>query len=200
MRARPCAVVTFALRFPVNFVHIPLSVCTRAQDHAKAMDEHSVLTDRTRAAPFPRGVAIARLLLGIESAWWLLLGTLLVVGGLIVLRGGSGLPGIVNDPPGDPPIGGWVVEVGIVIATMGGWGLWTVGSRWLLTRTMFISALLFCVVWIAIGVLFVRIATTPIPGIVTVTVNAVIFIALVSPSSSRATFRRTTTNSVGGDV
>lgn len=200
MRARPCAVVTFALRFPVNFVHIPLSVCTRAQDHAKAMDEHSVLTDRTRAAPFPRGVAIARLLLGIESAWWLLLGTLLVVGGLIVLRGGSGLPGIVNDPPGDPPIGGWVVGVGIVIATMGGWGLWTVGSRWLLTRTMFISALLFCVVWIAIGVLFVRIATTPIPGIVTVTVNAVIFIALVSPSSSRATFRRTTTNSVGGDV
>ena len=152
MRARPCAVVTFALRFPVNFVHIPLSVCTRAQDHAKAMDEHSVLTDRTRAAPFPRGVAIARLLLGIESAWWLLLGTLLVVGGLIVLRGGSGLPGIVNDPPGDPPIGGWVVGVGIVIATMGGWGLWTVGSRWLLTRTMFISALLFCVVWIAIGV------------------------------------------------
>lgn len=200
MRARPCAVVTFALRFPVNFVHIPLSVCTRAQDHAKAMDEHSVLTDRTRAAPFPRGVAIARLLLGIESAWWLLLGTLLVVGGLIVLRGGSGLPGIVNDPPGDPPIGGWVVGVGIVIATMGGWGLWTVGSRWLLTRTTFISALLFCVVWIAIEVLFVRIATTPIPGIVTVTVNAVIFIALVSPSSSRATFRRTTTNSVGGDV
>ncbi len=200
MRARPCAVVTLALRFPVNFVHIPLSICTRAQDQPKAMDEHSVLTDRPRAAPIPRGVAIARLLLGIESVWWLLLGTLLVVGGLIVLRGGSGLPGIVNDPPGDPPIGGWVVGVGIVIAMMGGWGLWTVGSRWLLTRTMFISALLFCVVWIAIGVLFVRIATTPIPGTVTVTVNAVIFIALVSPSSSRATFRRTTTNSVGGGV
>jgi hypothetical protein len=48
--------------------------------------------------------------------------------------------------------------------------------------------LLFCLVWIAVGLLLVRIATTPIPGIVTVGVNAAIFIGLVAPSSSRAAF------------
>jgi hypothetical protein len=60
--------------------------------------------------------------------------------------------------------------------------------------------LLFCLVWIAVGLLLVRIATTPIPGIVTVGVNAAIFIGLVAPSSSRAAFRRTTTTDVGDDV
>lgn len=165
------------------------------------MDEHGVTSDRIkRASPLPRGVAIARLLLSIESASWLLLGTLLVVGGLIVLSGGSGLPGIVNDPAGEPPIGGWAVGLGIVIAMIGGWGLWTAWSMRRLTRTVSISALVFCVVWIAIGALWVRIATTPTPGIVTVTLNAAIFIGLVAPLSSRAGFRRNTTTGVAGDV
>jgi hypothetical protein len=155
----------------------------------------TVTSDRRtrRPSPLPRGVAIARLLLSIESAWWLVVSTLLIVGGLIVLSGGSGLPGIVNDPAGDPPIGGWAVGVGIVAALTAGWGLWTGWSMRRLTRGISISALVYCVVWIVVGLLLVRIATTPIPGIVAVTVNAVIFVGLLAPSSSRATFRRTTT-------
>jgi hypothetical protein len=165
------------------------------------MGEHTLTSDRRtrRAPPYARGVAIARLLLSIESAWWLLLGTLLVVGGSIVLSGGTGLPGIVNDPVGDPQIGGWAIGVGIVIAAIAGWGLWTGWSMRRLTRSVAISVLLFCVIWIAVGLLLVRIATTPIPGIVTVAVNAVVFIGLVAPSSSRAAFRGTTTTGVAGD-
>jgi len=153
------------------------------------MDGRSVTSDRPkrREPSVPRGVAIALVLLSIESAGWMLLGTLLVVGGVIVLCGGSGLPGIVNDP-----IGGWVVGVGIVIAMIGGWGLLTGWSMRQPSRSISISVLLFCGAWIAVGVLLVRIATTPIPGIVTITVNAVVFIALLAPSSSRATFHRTT--------
>jgi hypothetical protein len=139
--------------------------------------------------PIPRGVTIARLLLSIESAGWMLLGTLLVVGGLIVLGGGSGLPGIVNDPAGDPPIGGWVVGVGIVIAVIAGWGLWTGWSMRRRTTGVYLSALVFCGVWIVLGQLLVTIATTPIPGIVTVTLNAAILVGLVAPSSSRDAFR-----------
>ena len=153
-----------------------------------------------RPHPFPRGVAIARSLLLIESSWWLLLGILLVVGGVIVVRGGSGLPGIVDDPAGDPRIGGWVVGLGVVIVMLGSWGLWTAWSMRRLTRTTSVSALLYCVVWIALGALWVRMATTPIPGITTVTVNAVIFIGMVAPSSSRAALRRSMRTGFPSDV
>ena|ERR1039457_1307557 len=138
--------------------------------------------------PVRRALRVARLVLWIQSAAWMLLGGLLVVGGLIVLSGGSGLPGIVNDPVGDPPIGGWAIGSGIVITVIASWGIWTGWSMRRLTRGAHISALLFCGVWIVLGVVWVSIATTPIPGMVVITVNAVILVGLVAPPASRAAF------------
>lgn len=140
------------------------------------------------ARPIPVALRVARLLFWIHSAGWTLLGALLVVGGLIALSGGSGLPGIVNDPVGDPPIGGWAVGSGLVITVIAGWGIWTGWSMRRLTTGAYISALLFCGVWIVLGVVWVSIATTPIPGMVVITVNAVILVGLVAPPASRAAF------------
>jgi hypothetical protein len=120
----------------------------------------------------------------------MLLGTLLVVGGLIVLSGGPGLPGIVNDPAGDPPIGGWAVGAGLLIAVIACWGVWTGWSMRRLTRGAYISAFFFCGLWVVVGVVWVRNATTPLPGLVDIIVNAVILGGLVASSSSRAAFRR----------
>lgn len=141
--------------------------------------------------PIPLAVRAARFLLRIESAGWLLLGTLAIVGGLIVLKGGSGLPGIVqsSDPGFGPPIGRLTLGVGIVITVIASWGLWTGWSMRRLTRGAYISALLFCGVWIVLGVFWLSIATTPIPGMVTIMLNAVILLGLGAPSSSRAAFR-----------
>jgi hypothetical protein len=139
--------------------------------------------------PIPGALRVARLLFWIQSAGWMLLGALLVVGGLIVLSGGSGLPGIVNDPAGDPPIGGWAFGSGIVITVIASWGIWTGWSMRRLTGGAYISALLFCGVWIVLGVVWVTIATTPIPGIVVTAVNVVILVGLIGPSSSRAALR-----------
>ncbi len=119
----------------------------------------------------------------------MLLGTLLVVGGLIVLSGGTGLPGIVNDPAGDPPISGWVVGAGLLIVVIACWGVWTAWSMRRLTRRGYISALLFCGLWVVLGVVWVRIASTPLPGLVVTVVNAVILGGLVASSASRAAFR-----------
>jgi hypothetical protein len=139
--------------------------------------------------PIPGAVKVARLLLRIESAVWMILGTLLIVGGLIVLSGGSGLPGIVNDPTGDPPIGGWVVGLGVLVAVIASWGIWTAWSMRHLTRGALVSALLFCGAWIVLGLIWITIATTVIPGMITITLNGVILVGLVGPSSSRAAFR-----------
>lgn len=138
--------------------------------------------------PLPGALRVARLLFWIQSSGWMLLGALLVVGGLIVLSGGSGLPGIVNDPVGDPPIGGWAVGSGIVITVIANWGIWAGWSMRRPTRGAYISALFFCGVWIVLGVVWVTLATTPIPGMVVIAVNAVILVGLVAPSSSRAAF------------
>jgi hypothetical protein len=138
------------------------------------------------SGPVPGALRVARVLFWIQSAAWMLLGTLLVVGGLIVLRGGSGLPGIVNDSVGDPPIGGWAVGSGIVITAIACWGIWTGWSMRRLTRGAHISALLFCGVWIVLGVLWMTIATTPIPGMVVIAVNAVILVGLIAGPRSRA--------------
>jgi hypothetical protein len=141
--------------------------------------------------PVPLAVRAARFLLRIESAGWLLLGTLAIVGGLILLRGGSGLPGIVHssDPGFGPPIGRLTIGVGVGTTVIASWGLWTGWSMRRLTRGAYVSALLFCGVWIVLGVLWLSIATTPIPGTVTIMLNAVILFGLVAPSSSRAAFR-----------
>lgn len=148
------------------------------------------LVGRSSASPpIPGAVRVARFLLRIEGAAWMLLGTLLIVGGLIVLSGGSGLPGIVNDPVGDPPVGGWVVGAGTVIAVIASWGMWPGWSMRRLTRGSYISALVFCGLWIVLGLLWLSIATSPIPGVVTITVNAVILVGLAGPSPSRAAFR-----------
>jgi hypothetical protein len=138
--------------------------------------------------PMPGALRVARLLFWIQSAAWMLLGALLVVGGLIVLSGGSGLPGIVNDPVGDPPIGGWAIGSGIVITVIASWGIGTGWSMRRLTRGAYISALLFCGVWIVLGVVWMSIATTPIPGIVVITVNVVILVVFVAPPASRTAF------------
>jgi hypothetical protein len=119
----------------------------------------------------------------------MVLGALLVVGGLIVLAGGSGLPGVVNDPAGDPPLGGWVVGAGLLIAVIASWGFWTSWSMRKLTRGARISTLIFCGTWMVLGVIWIRIATTPLPGMVVIAVNAAILVGLVAPSSSRAAFR-----------
>lgn len=124
-----------------------------------------------------------------QSAGWMLVGALLVIGGLIVLSGGSGLPGIVNDPAGDPPLGGWIVGSGLLVAVVASWGIWTGLSMRRLTRRSYICALIFCGIWIVLGAVWVRIATTPIPGIVVIVMNAFILVGLVAPSSSRAAFR-----------
>jgi hypothetical protein len=146
--------------------------------------------DRSWASPpIPGAIKVARILLRIESAVWMILGTLLIIGGLIVLRGGSGLPGIVNDPTGDPPIGGWVVGVGVLVAVMASWGIWTGWSMRHLTRGAFISALLYCGALIVLGLIWISIATSLIPGMITVTLNGVILIGLAGPASSRAAFR-----------
>jgi len=144
--------------------------------------------------PIPGAVRIARILLGVENAAWLLLGTLLIVGGVIVLSGGIGIPGIVHidDPGFAPGIGQLTLGAGAVIAVMAAWGLWTGWSMRRLTRGAYISALLFCAVWIVLGLVWVSIATTPIPGAVTITLNAVILVGLGAPSSSRAAFRGST--------
>jgi hypothetical protein len=140
--------------------------------------------------PIPGAVRVARLLLGIENAAWLLLGTLLIVGGVIVLSGGIGIPGIVHidDPGFAPGIGQLTLGAGAVIAVMAGWGIWTGWSMRRLTRGAYISALLFCAVWIVLGLVWISIATTPIPGAVTITLNALILGGLAGPPSSRAAF------------
>jgi hypothetical protein len=150
--------------------------------------------------PIPGAVRVARLLLWIESLGWLLLGTLLIVGGVIVLSGGIGIPGIVHidDPGFAPGIGTLTLGAGMVIAAMAGWGLWTGWSMRQPTRGAYISALLFCAVWIVIGLVWVTVATTPIPGAITITLNGVILVALVTPSASRAALAGTGTSNTGG--
>lgn len=138
--------------------------------------------------PMPIPVRFASVFVRIESVAWMLLGTLLIVGGLIVLDGGSGLPGIVNDPVGDPPIGAWAVGVGIAIAVMASWGMWTGWSMRRRSRGSYVSALLFCAVWILLGLVWISIATSLIPGVVTILVNVGILVALATPPS-RSAFR-----------
>jgi hypothetical protein len=148
--------------------------------------------DRSCASPtIPGAIKVARILLRIESAVWMILGTLLIVGGLIVLSGGSGLPVIVNAPTDDPPIGGWGLGVGVLVAVIASWGIWTGWSMRHLTRGTFISALLFCGAWIVFGLIWISIATSLIPGMITITLNGVILVGLAGPASSRAAFRVT---------
>jgi uncharacterized membrane protein len=145
--------------------------------------------------PIPGAVRAARVLLRIESAVWLVFGTLLIIGGVIVLGGGSGVPGIVNndDPGFAPSIGRLALGLGVVMAVTGCWGVWTDRSMRWPARGNYLSALLFCAVWIIVGLVWVVIATTPIPGLVAITLNAVILVSLAVPSSSRAAFRGLTT-------
>jgi hypothetical protein len=138
--------------------------------------------------PTHGALSVARWLFWIQSAAWMLLGALILIGGVIVLAGGSGLPGIVNAPAGDPPIGGWVVGAGLLTALIASWGIRTGWSMRRPTRGAYISALVFCGTWIVLGIVWICIATTPIPGIVVIAVNALILVGLVAPSSSRAAF------------
>jgi hypothetical protein len=136
--------------------------------------------------PAPAALRAARALFWIQSAGWMVLGALLVVGGLIVLAGGNGIPGVVNDPAGDPPLGGWVVGTGLLVAVIASWGLWIAWSMRRETRGARISALIYCAIWMILGVIWICIATSPIPGFVVIAVNAAILVGLLAPSSWRA--------------
>ena len=67
-----------------------------------------------------------------------------------MLGGRSGIPGIGNDTVGDPLTGAWAVGVGIAIAVMASWGMWTgVGAA--VDRGCLHQPLLFNTVWILLG-------------------------------------------------
>jgi hypothetical protein len=125
--------------------------------------------------------SLARVLLWVESVVWSLLGALLIVGGLVVLGGGTGVPGVVNvDEPGfGRGIGAWAAGLGVAVLAMGVWGLWIGSALRRHQRSGRISALVFCVLWITFGVVWITVATTPIPGAVTTIVNGVILVGFV---------------------
>jgi hypothetical protein len=136
-------------------------------------------------------VRVARFLLLIESGAWLLLGTLVIVSSLLLLSGASGdtVGVITNVEPGFGAIGWIFLGLGVVLAVIASWGIWAWWSMRRLTRGAYVSALLFGAAWIVLGLVWVRFATTPIPGMVTITVNALILVGLAGTPSSRAAFR-----------
>jgi len=131
---------------------------------------------------------LARALLWAESAAWTILGALLVAGGLVVLSGGTGLPGVVNvDESGfGHGIGVWAVAVGIGVLVMAGWGIWSSVALRRSDRAARVSALVYCAVWIVLGAVWIVVATTPIPGAVTVIVNVLILIGCLRWSRAPA--------------
>jgi hypothetical protein len=126
---------------------------------------------------------LARILLWIESAVWAVLGVLLIAGGFIVLGGGTGVPGVINvgEPGFGPGIGAWAVGVGVVGVVIGGAGMWIGLALHRRARIARAAALSFCGVWIVLGVVWIAVATTPIPGLVTLVVNGVIVLGFVLP-------------------
>jgi hypothetical protein len=131
---------------------------------------------------------LARVLLWAESVVSAILGVLLVAGGLVVLGGGAGLPGVINvDEPGfGHGIGLWAVAIGIGVLVMSGWGIWTgVGLR-RNRRAARVSAFVYCAVWILIGAVWIVAATTPIPGAVTAIVNVLILVGFLAWSRASA--------------
>lgn len=125
---------------------------------------------------------LARALLWAESVTWTVLGVLLVAGGLVVLSGGTGLPGVVNvdDPGFGHGIGLWSVAVGTGVVLMGGWGIWSSVALRRSERAARVSALVYCAVWTLLGAVWIVVATTPIPGAVTVIANLVILVGCVA--------------------
>ncbi|MFZ0995293.1 MAG: hypothetical protein WAO09_04850 [Candidatus Dormiibacterota bacterium] len=139
----------------------------------------------------PGAVRAARFLLLLESGVWLLLSTVVILSSLLLLSGASGdsVGVITNVEPGMGPVGWIILGVGLVLAVIAGWGIWSWRSMRRLTRGAYISAVLFGAAWICLGLVWVRYATTPIPGMAIITVNAVMLVGLAGPSSSRAAFR-----------
>lgn len=129
---------------------------------------------------------LARALLWIESSAWVLLGALLIAGGLIVLRGGTGIPGVVNvDEPGfGSVIAGWAVGAGAAMLGAGAWGIWTARAVRRRAGVARSNALAFCCLWIILGLVWIVVATTPIPGAVTIVVNALILSGFIGRSPS----------------
>ncbi|MFI5285720.1 MAG: hypothetical protein ACHQ4F_05325 [Candidatus Dormibacteria bacterium] len=134
---------------------------------------------------------LARVLLWIEGSAWVLLGALLIAGSLIVLHGGTGLPGVVNvDEPGfGSVIAGWAVGAGTAMLGAGVWGIWTARAVHRGAGAARINALSFCCLWIILGFVWIIVATTPIPGAVTIIINALILSGFIGRSPSPATRR-----------
>jgi hypothetical protein len=134
---------------------------------------------------------VARVLLWIESSAWVLLGALLIAGGLIVLRGGTGLPGVINvDEPGfGNVIASCAVGAGAAMLGAGVWGIWTSRAVRRGAAAARTNALAFCCLWIILGLVWIVVATTPIPGAVTIIINALILSGFIGRSPSPATRR-----------
>jgi hypothetical protein len=132
---------------------------------------------------------IARGLLWIETAIWVVLGVLLIIAALIVLGGGGGIAGIMHvDAPGFAPgLSAWALGIGITAVTVAAWGLWTALALRRRTRRALIGARIYCCVWIVVGLIWIGIATTPVPGTVTLVVNAVMLVGFAVPGSARPT-------------
>lgn len=137
---------------------------------------------------WPRCGALIRL----ESAGWLILGSALLVSGVMVIQGGGGVPGVIRleDQGYAWAIGRLAVGVGAVLLALGTWGLWTSWSKRVATRPGYLSALIYSAVGLGLALWWIRLATTPIPGVVTLTINLAIWLGLVGSRSSRATIRR----------
>jgi hypothetical protein len=134
---------------------------------------------------------LARVLLWIESSAWVLLGALLIAGGLVVLRGGTGLPGFISveEPGFGSVVAGWAVGAGGAIVGAGFWGIWTARAVHRGAAAARTNALAFCCLWIILGLVWIVVATTPIPGAVTIVVNALILSGFIWRSPSPATRR-----------
>ena len=107
----------------------------------------------------------------------MLIGILLVMGGLIVLSGGSGLAGVVERP-------GWRSSNRRMGRRHGHRDRGDrdlgrrdgVGAMRRQTRAPYTSASLFSGVWIVLGIFWIVIGSTPIPGVLTIAVNLVILL------------------------
>ena len=151
----------------------------------------SAANEPVSSAPIPGALGVARALVRLESAGWLILGSLLLVSGLMVLQGGGGVPGVIRleDPGYASAIGRLAVGVGVVLLALASWGLWTGWSNRLVTRAGYLSALLYSAVWLGLALLWIRLATTPIPGVVALIINLAILAGVVGSPSFRDAIR-----------
>ncbi|MHB8395510.1 MAG: hypothetical protein ACYDC5_13685 [Candidatus Dormibacteria bacterium] len=136
-------------------------------------------------------VRVASRFLLVYSAAWLALGVVLVVGGLNLLNGGTGLLGLVSsDEPGfAPAISSLPIGLGVLVLLTATWGLWAARAMRRLSKGGYISALLLSAGGFVVGVAWATIATTPIPGVITCLANGSLLLGLAVPAAVREEFK-----------